>query len=129
MIEIYKGSAKIHRRQVIHLCECDLNLLIGLFLRKLDQHCKDSGMINKGTYRSRANHRVVDPVIVDVTKTEILMITQIFLVQFNNDATACFDRIMPQNLQVVPPFLSNANRIYGTSWQPSQICKIYNQNS
>ena len=55
MIEKDKGSAKIHRLRVIHLYECDLNLLLGLFLRKLDQYYEDSGMINKVTYRSRAD--------------------------------------------------------------------------
>ena len=37
----------------------------------------------------------VDLVIVDVTQIEISMITRIILVWFNNDATACFDNIMP----------------------------------
>ena len=39
-----------------------------------------------------------NPVIVDVTQVEITMITQRILVRFNNDATACFDRIMPHIL-------------------------------
>lgn len=51
MIEKDKGSAKIHRLRVIHLYECDLKLLLALFLCKLDQHCKDNRMINKGTYK------------------------------------------------------------------------------
>ena len=100
MIEKDKGSAKIHRLWVIHLYECDLNLLLGLFLRKFDQHYKDNGMINKGTYRSGANRRVVDPVIVDVTPIEILIITRMILVQFNNYATAWFDRIIPSILSL-----------------------------
>ena len=61
------GSARIHQLRVIHLYDCDLNLLLRLFLQKLDQHCEDDGLINKGTYGSRANRRAVDPVIVDVT--------------------------------------------------------------
>ena len=100
MIKKDEGSAKIHRLQVTHQYKCDLNLFLGLFLYELEQHCKDNGMINKEIYSSRANHRAVDPVIVDVTQTEISMITQTMLVRFNNDATACFDRIMPHILSL-----------------------------
>ena len=100
MIKKDAGSAKIHRLRVIHLYECDLNLLLSLFLRELDQHCEDNHLINKGTYGSRANRRAVDPVIVNVTQTEIAQITRTILVRFNNDATACFDRIMPHILSL-----------------------------
>ena len=84
-----EGSAKIHRLRVIHLYKCDLNLLLRLFLRELNQHCEDNNLINNGTYGSRANRQAVDPVIVDVTQTEIAQITRTILVRFNNDATAC----------------------------------------
>ena len=94
MIEKDIGSALIHRLRVIHLYECDLNLLLGLFVRELDHHCEDNKLINEGTYGSRTNRRAIDPVIVDVTQTEISMITRKILVRFNNDATACFDRIL-----------------------------------
>ena len=67
MIEKDPESAKINCLRVIHLYKCDLNLLFGLFLREMDQHCEDNYLINKGTYGSQANRRAVDPVIVDVT--------------------------------------------------------------
>ena len=77
MIQKDPGSAKIHRLRVLHLYECDLNLLLGLFLRELDQHCEDKKLINKGTYGCRANRRAIDPVIVDITQTEYSMITKL----------------------------------------------------
>ena len=94
MIEKDIGSALIHRLRVIHLYPCDLNLLLGLFVRELDHHCEDNKLINEGTYGSQTNRRAIDPVIVDVTQTEISMITRKILVRFNNDATACFDCIL-----------------------------------
>ena len=36
----------------------------------------------------------MDPVFVDVTQTELSMVLRAILVKFNNDATACFDRIL-----------------------------------
>ena len=38
MIEKDLGSAKIHQLRVIHLYKCDLNLLLGLYMREIDQH-------------------------------------------------------------------------------------------
>ena len=55
MIQKDPGSAKIHRLRVLHLYECDLNLLLNLFLRELDHYCEDKKLINKGTYGCRAN--------------------------------------------------------------------------
>jgi hypothetical protein len=83
------GILRIHRLRVIHLYECDLNLLFSLFFRELDQHCKDNYIINKGVYRCRPTRRAIDPVFVDVSQTEIAMVTRTPLVKFNNDATAC----------------------------------------
>jgi hypothetical protein len=36
------GIPRIHRLRVIHLYECDLNLLFSIFFRELDQHCEDN---------------------------------------------------------------------------------------
>ena len=52
----------------------------------------------KQNYYNSCGRRSIDPVIVDVTQVEIAMITRRILVRFNNDATACFDRIMPHIL-------------------------------
>ena len=98
MIEKDLGSAKIHRLQVIHLYKCDLNLLLGLYMREMDQHCEENHLLNKGSYGGRPGRRSIDPVIVDVVQVEIVMITRRILVRFNNDATACFNRIMPHIL-------------------------------
>ena len=98
MIEKDSGSSKIRQLRVIHLYECDLNLLLGLYMREMHQHCEDNYLLNKGLYRGRPGQRSIDPVIVNVTQVEIAMITCQILVRFNNDATACFDRIMPHIL-------------------------------
>ena len=80
MIEKDGDSAKLHQLQVIYLYKYNLNLLLGLFLRELDQHYEDNGLINKGMYDSRADCRTVDSVIVNMTQTEISVITRTILV-------------------------------------------------
>ena len=74
MIEKDLGSAKFYRLRVIYLYECDLNLLLGLYMRGIDQHCEDNHLLNKGSYGGRLGRRSIDPVIVDVTQVEIVMI-------------------------------------------------------
>ena len=108
------GIPRIHRLRVIHLYECDLNLLFSLFFRELDQHCEDNYLINKGVYGCRPTRRAIDPVFVDVTQTEMAMVTRTPLVKFNNDATACFDRILVH-------LLSLCLRSYG---MPKKLTKI-----
>jgi hypothetical protein len=88
------GIPRIHRLQVVHLYECNLNLLFSVFFRELDQHCEDNFLINKGIYGCRTSRRAINPVFVDVTQTEMVMVTRTTLVKFNNEATACFDRIL-----------------------------------
>ena len=56
-------------------------------MQKMDQHCKDIHLLNKGSCGGRPGSRSIDPVIVDVTQVEIAMITQQIFVRFNNDAT------------------------------------------
>jgi hypothetical protein len=88
------GIPRIHRLRVIHLYECDLNILFSLFFRELDQHCEHNYLIKKGVYGCRPSMRAIDPVFVDVTQTELAMVTRTPLVKSNNNATACFDRIL-----------------------------------
>jgi hypothetical protein len=108
------GIPRIHRLRVIHLYECDLNLQFSIFFRELDQHCEDTYLINKGVYGCRPNRRAIDPVFVDVTQTEMAMVTRKPLVKFNNDATACFDRILVHLLNL-------CLRSYG---MPKKLAKI-----
>ena len=94
MIEKDPGSPKLHRLRVIHLYECDFNLLLKIYFRKLSRHSEDTDQLNEGSYGGRPGRRAIDPVMVDITQVDMAMITRRILIRFNNDATACFDRIM-----------------------------------
>ena len=94
MIEQYPDTPKVHQLRVIHLYECDFSLLLKIYFRHFSQHCEDTSQFNDGCYGGRPNRRAIDPVIVDVTQVEMAIILRRILIRFNNDATACFDRIM-----------------------------------
>ena len=55
MIEKEPGNPKLYRLRVIHLYECDLNLLFGIVFRILQQHNEDNNNINDGCYGGRPN--------------------------------------------------------------------------
>ena len=99
---------------MIHLYECELNLFIGLYFRKLSQHLEDNNLLNSGTYGGRPNCRAIDPVIIDVTQTKIAMVTRRPLIKCNNDLKQCFDRLMSHLVQL-------NQQSYGL---PSNIAKI-----
>ena len=67
-------------------------------MREMDQHYKDNHLLNKGSYGGGPGRRSIDPVIVDVTQVKIAMIKRRILVRFNNDATVCFNCIIPHIL-------------------------------
>ena len=85
MIEKDPGCPKINRLRVIHLYECDLNLMLGISFRKLQQHCEDNNMLNDACYGGRPNRRAIDPVLIDMTQTEIVKVTRRPLVRLQND--------------------------------------------
>ena len=74
--------------------KCDLNLLIGLYFRKLSKHLEDNKLLNPSTYSGCPNSHVIDPFITDVTQTEIAMVMRHPLIRCNNDLKQCFDGIM-----------------------------------
>ena len=94
MIEKDPGCPKINRLRVIHLYECDLNLMLGISFRKLQRHCEDNNMLNDACYGGRPNRRAIDPVLIDVTQTEIAKVTRRPLVRLQNDLQQFFDRIL-----------------------------------
>jgi hypothetical protein len=56
--------------------------------------------LNEGQYGSRPNRNAYDPVLIEELQLEMSRLTRKTLVQTNYDATACYDRIVP-NLAMV----------------------------
>jgi rubrerythrin len=106
MLEKDPGQPKIHRLRVIHLYEYDFNLILGVKWRSLLKHCCDKNLLNDSCYGSRPGRTALDPVFTKVLELEISTLTNTALIQFDNDMTACYDRI--------PMFLANVlSRKYG----------------
>ena len=95
MIEKEPGNPQLHRLRVIHLYESDYNSLLGIKLRQTIHHCEDKRTFNTGTYGSRSNRQSLDPVFLEVLQYDYASLTRWPEIKFSNDATSCYDRIIP----------------------------------
>ena len=90
------GDIRIHRLRVIHLYEADYNLLLAVKWRAALHQSEDAGVLNDGQYGSRPHRQALDPVYIEETMNEISRATRKAHIKFDNDATSCYDRILPQ---------------------------------
>ena len=93
-------NIKLHRTRVIHIYEADYNLILGLKWRMALYQAEALKMLNEGQYGSRPKRNAVDPVMLEELQFEISRISRRMLIQTNYDASACYDRIIP-NLAMI----------------------------
>ena len=101
MIEKEPGNPQLHRLRVIHLYESDYNSLLGIKMRQVIHQAEDLGSINPGMYGSRANRQASDPTFIEVLQYDYAALTRWPAIKFNNDATSCYDRIIPSISNVI----------------------------
>ena len=114
MLEKDPGTPKIHRLRVIHLYEYDFNIILCIKWRQLLHHATSHHLINPHCYGSQPGKCALDAVLTKELEYELCRLTRKALVQFDNDAASCYDRI--------PCFLANvASRKYGMA---KQVCIV-----
>jgi hypothetical protein len=80
---------------VIHIYEADYNLLLSIQWRTLKHSAEDQHLLNEGQNGSRPHRNAHDPVFIEEMQFEICRASRKTLVKFDNDATSCYDRILP----------------------------------
>jgi hypothetical protein len=101
MIEIDPGNPQLHRLHVIHLYESDYNSLLGIKMRQVIHNAEDRKSLNIGLYGSRATQQAVDPAFNEVLQYNYASLTRWPELKFSNDATSCYDRIIPSTSNVI----------------------------
>jgi hypothetical protein len=94
MIQKEPGNSKIHRLRVIHIYEADFNLLIGVKWRELLHDATQINTLHPGQHGARPGHEATTPVFMEELKTDISYASHKSLINFDNDATSCYDRII-----------------------------------
>ncbi len=96
MLEKDNGSPKLHRLRVIHLLEADLNLLIKIIIaRRFVWHGETHGTFGEAQAGGRPGRSANDIVLQKELTYDLALRTLICLAMMENDATACFDRMLP----------------------------------
>jgi hypothetical protein len=107
------GNVKIHRTRVIHIYEADFNLMLGIKWRVALYQSEALNQLNDGQYGSRPRRNAVDPVMIEELQFEISRPSRRMFLQTNYDASACYDRIIP-NLAMI------ASRRFGVAKSATQ---------
>jgi hypothetical protein len=76
------------------LWEANYNGLLAIKWRKAMQHAENPHLLNYGLYGSRAGRSAHDPVFLEVRQNEIYQCSMKPGVNFDLDATSCYDQIL-----------------------------------
>lgn len=95
MLQKDPGNPRVHRLRVIHLYEADYNLLLAIKWRQATYHAEDNRLLNEGLYGSRPGRSAHDPAFLEVLHHETYRMSMKSGINFDLDATSCYDRILP----------------------------------
>ena len=95
MIPKSAKDRRVHRLRVINIYEADYNMCLGILWRKLLSKMDQEGTLHSDQHGSRRGHSAqalpfVEEIIYDQSRY-----TRTSLVNFDNDAMSCYDRIIP----------------------------------
>ena len=95
MIEKMPGNPRIDKLRVIHIFDALWNLSLGImWSKRLQQQSKKFGILNEGQWGSRSGRVSAEVVVLKMLTYEMSRLTRTDLISFDNDAKACYDRIV-----------------------------------
>ena len=94
MLEKIPGTPLLHKLRVIHLFEADLNLLTGIWSRRLAWNAENHNAYNTEQWGSASGQRASDVALMKRFTYTYAELTRTDLGSFDNDAKSCFDRMI-----------------------------------
>jgi ribonuclease HI len=95
MLEKIPGTPRIDKLRVIQLFEADFNLTLGIFWgRKLVKQSEQYKALGNEQWGSRPGRQALDPAMLKELTYEVATTTRQNIATFDNDAKACYDRII-----------------------------------
>jgi hypothetical protein len=88
------GNIKIHRLRVIHLFEADYNLILSVRWRQQIFATDKQNLVNPGQYGSYPGREATSLCLLEELKTDISYCSRKPIINFDNDASSCYDRII-----------------------------------
>jgi len=95
MLEKDEGQPKVNRLRIIHLFEADFNFLLKLLWgSRLVKRAAHHGLLNHGQHGSVPGKAAMELVMLQQISNDICRTQKINIIRFENDASACYDRIL-----------------------------------
>lgn len=94
MIQKDPGNTRIHRLRVIHLYEFDLGACMAIQWKDMLSSSERRGTINDGQFGGRQGREATNLALAEELKVDICLASRKSLVNFDNDAASCYDRIL-----------------------------------
>ena len=95
LIEKDVGDPKINRLRIIHLFEADYNLFLKLtWGSRLVRRAVKMKLLNDGQHGSTPGKTTMEPIMLTQLTADMSRLLKINYARFDNDASACFDRII-----------------------------------
>jgi hypothetical protein len=85
---------KFHMLRIIHLYEADFNFILGIKWRQLLHHADQLQLVHGGQYGDRPGREANTLTFIEELKTDICYASRRPLINFENDAASCYDRII-----------------------------------
>jgi hypothetical protein len=124
MIEKDPGNHRVHRLRVIHLYEADLGACYAILWKKLFAQAERRHEINPGQYGGRQGHEAAYLPYAEELKYEICRMSRKSLINFDNDAQSCFDRIIPSVASLIARSLGmhpNITKMHATTLEAARF--------
>jgi hypothetical protein len=95
LIEKDLGKPRINRLRIIHLFEADFNFFLKLqWGKRLVRRACDLNLLHDGQHGSIPSRNALDPIMLTELTSDLCRVLRIDLARFDNDASACYDRIL-----------------------------------
>ncbi|KAI2508454.1 hypothetical protein MHU86_5981 [Fragilaria crotonensis] len=95
MIEKDAGKPCIHRLRIVHLFEADFNFFLKLqWGHRLVRHACALDLLHDSQHGSIPRRTAMDPIMLIQLTTDLCRILRHDMARFDNDASACYDRII-----------------------------------
>lgn len=129
MIPKDAGNTKIHRLRVIHLFEADYNLLLGVKWRDLIWQLEHKDGLHPGQHGSRPGHQATDLTLLEELTFEISRCSRTAIGNFDNDASACYDRVIAEFASIAALSHSHHPSLVKANTEALQKFKYYIRNT
>eukprot|EP00957_Ditylum_brightwellii_P007681 580580-Ditylum_brightwellii.AAC.1 len=96
MLEKDPGSPKLHRLRIIVIVETDMNMIMKvIWARQLVPRTKETNYINRVQFGNRKGKTALDAFLLKITTMDSLCLFRLNGALLNNDAAACYNRMIP----------------------------------